>query len=246
MDMAKTSANTNIPPSPENAPFGGASTRVKHHARARFEKWALSYDRSRLNEFVFFPTVRVVLEEIAFWQSMGGVTAERPFRMLDVGCGTGTLLALVAENPLAEKLVGLDYAEEMVRRAAEKFTGSQNSAKLSAVRGDAERLPFPDESFDIVTCCNSFHHYPHQADAIRGFRRVLRPDGVLILVDGFRDNVIGWVVFDVAVSLIEGHVHHCAWSEIKQMINAAGFTSLRQRKKNVLAPLLINVASTGD
>ena len=217
-------------------------TRVKRHARERFEKWALSYDQSRLNEFVFFPTIRSVLEEIAAWEASRDQQADQSFRMLDVGCGTGTLLSLVAENPRAERLVGLDYAEEMVRRASEKFAGSEHAGKLHAVRGDAERLPFPDASFDIVTCCNSFHHYPHQAEAIRGFRRVLRPGGVLILVDGFRDNVIGWVVFDVAVSLVEGHVHHCAWSEIKRMVTDAGFAGLRQRKKNVLAPLLINVA----
>ena len=110
---------------------------------------------------------------------------------------------------------------------------------------DAERLPFHDRTFDVVSCCNSFHHYPRQAEAVREFRRVLRPGGVLILIDGFRDNVIGWVVFDVGVAMVEGHVHHAAWSEIKRMVHDAGFANLRQRKKNVLAPLLINTATVG-
>ena len=238
-----TTADSKPPDAPPPAPAGAHAARVKHHTRARFEKWALSYDRSRLNEFVFYPTVRAVLEELAHWQAARG---DRPFRMLDVGCGTGTLLTLVAENPRAEMLVGLDYAAEMARRSTRKFQAGERAGKLRIVRGDAERLPFPERSFDVVTCCNSFHHYPHQAEAIRGFRRVLRPGGVLILIDGFRDNVIGWVVFDVAVALAEGHVHHCAWSEIKSMIEAAGFADLRQRKKNVLAPLLINVATAGE
>lgn len=109
--------------------------------------------------------------------------------------------------------------------------------------GDSERLPFADESFDVVTCCNSFHHYPHQAAVIRGFQRVLRPGGLLVLVDGFRDNVIGWLVFDVGVALAEGKVHHAAWSDVRGMIQAAGFSTLRQRKLNVLAPLLVSVAT---
>ena len=208
---------------------------AKRHARSHFEQWALSYDRSKLNELVFFPSVRACQEEIADWQQRRG---PQPFDILDVGCGTGRLLALMSSDEHTRRLVGLDYAEEMVRQASQKEVPD-----ALFLRGDAERLPFADESFDVVTCCNSFHHYPHQAEAIRGFRRVLRPGGLLVLIDGFRDNVIGWVIFDVAVALVEKHVHHASWSEFKTMINDAGFDELNQRKMNVLAPLLINVAT---
>ncbi len=212
---------------------------VKRHAQRHFEKWALSYDRSLLNEFVFFPSIRACQVEIARWQARRGA---RPYHMLDVGCGTGSLLSIMAADPLAERLVGLDYAHEMIKRAAEKFADSEYADRLFAVRADSERLPFAPGSFDVVTCCNSFHHYPHQAEAIRGFLRVLRPGGLLVLIDGFRDNVIGWVVFDVAVALVEKHVHHASWTEIKSMIEQAGFAELHQRKLNVLAPLLVNAA----
>jgi ubiquinone/menaquinone biosynthesis C-methylase UbiE len=223
----------------ERVPSAIGSARVKQHARSRFEKWALSYDRSLLNELVFFPSVRACQEEIIRWKANREPT---PFRVLDVGCGTGSLLALLAEDERAELLVGVDYANEMVRRAADKFADSDYAEKLRALRGDAERLPLSSDSFDVVTCCNSFHHYPHQTEAVREFRRVLRPGGLLVLVDGFRDNVVGWVVFDVGVALYERHVHHASWSELREMISGAGFDDLRQRKMNVLAPLLINAA----
>ncbi len=213
--------------------------RVRRHARAQFEKWAVSYDRSLLNELVFFPSIRACQEEISRWRGAGDA---RPFRMLDVGCGTGTLLSLMSRDPRAELLVGLDYAPEMTRRAAQKFSAAPHARKLLAVNGDAERLPFADASFDVITCCNSFHHYPHQEAVLRGFRRTLRPGGLLILIDGFRDNLIGWLVFDFAVASIERHVHHASWSEMKAMIASAGFSRLRQRKMNVFAPLLVNVA----
>lgn len=211
----------------------------KDQARKQFEKWALSYDRSWLNELVFFPSVRACLEEVEYWQRERG---PRPFRMLDVGCGTGTLLSLAARDPLAERLVGLDYAAEMVRRAGEKFSESEQSAKLAVVRGDAERLPFADATFDVLACCNSFHHYPHQPAAVRDFRRVLRPGGLLVLIDGFRDNVIGWIVFDVGVTLVERDVHHASWTRTRSLLGEAGFASVRQRKLNVLAPLLVSIA----
>ena len=233
----------NAGPKPEassTAHAAGQRARVKEHARTQFEQWALSYDRSRLNELVFYPAVRACQEEIVRWQTARG---PKPYRLLDVGCGTGTLVSLLARDPLAELLVGLDYAAAMLQRSTQKFAHLEQPAAPHALRADAETLPFADASFDVVACCHSFHHYPHQAEVVRGFRRVLRPDGLLVLIDGFRDNVIGWVVFDVAVAAVERHVHHASWSQMRRMILETGFTHLRQRKLNVLAPLLVNVAT---
>jgi ubiquinone/menaquinone biosynthesis C-methylase UbiE len=214
-------------------------TAINRHARAHFEKWALSYDRSAFNELVFFPSIRACQEEILRWKAG---RAARPYRVLDVGCGTGTLLSIVARDEQAELLIGLDYAREMVRRAGDKFSGSPFADRLQALCGDAERLPLADGSVDVLTCCNSFHHYPHQDAAVREFRRVLRPGGLLVLIDGFRDNVIGWVLFDVFVERIEKHVHHASWSQTRAWIEQAGFDLVRQRKMNVLAPLLVSIA----
>ena len=225
-------------PSPDSARAGRHEV-IRRDSRAHFDKWALSYDRSWLNELAFFPTLRICEEELTRWQMLRG---RRPFRLLDIGCGTGTLVTRLAQQTEAEFLVGLDYSPVRVRHATEKIAGSPQAAKLQVLLGDAERLPFADESFDVLTCCHSFHHYPHQPAVIREFRRVLRPGGLLLLVDGFRDNVIGWVVFDVAVTWVEKNVHHAAWSEVRDMIHAAGFATLRQRKLNVLAPLLVSVA----
>ena len=186
-----------------------SATRAKAQARRQFEKWALSYDRSYLNELVFFPCVRACQEEILRWQIPRG---DQPFSVLDIGCGTGTLLSLLSRDRRAERLVGLDYSEAMVTRAGAKFAQLEGAERMLALQGDAEHLPLAGKSFDVVTCCNSFHHYPHQAEALRGIKRVLRPGGMLLLLDGFRDNIIGWLIFDVCVATAEKHVHHAKWS----------------------------------
>jgi ubiquinone/menaquinone biosynthesis C-methylase UbiE len=111
----------------------------------------------------------------------------------------------------------------------------------AAIAGDSEHLPFTDASFDVVTCANSFHHYPRQQTVVHEMRRVLRPGGVLVLVDGFRDNVIGWAVFDVVVPAIERDVHHAAWYEIDEFFLAAGFASIRRRRSNLLLPICTTV-----
>jgi ubiquinone/menaquinone biosynthesis C-methylase UbiE len=213
--------------------------RVRRQARRQFAAWAPSYDRSALNELVFYPSIRACQEEILRWQRARG---PQPFRMLDVGCGTGTLLDRIAQDPGAERLMGVDYSPEMVAHASRKFASSPHAERMLAVNADAERLPFADASLDVITCCNSFHHYPHQTAVLRGFRRCLRPGGLLVLIDGFRDNLIGWLVFDVAVALVERHVHHASWSEVRTAVLSAGFRTLTQRKLNVFAPLLVNVA----
>ncbi len=213
--------------------------RTKATARREFDHWALSYDRSRLNELVFFPSVRRCQEEILRWKQQRGTA---PYRMLDVGCATGTLLSLMAQDPDAELLVGLDYSPVMAQQFADRIATTAFGERLAVVHGDSERLPFADESFDVLTCCNSFHHYPNQAAAVDGFMRVLRPGGLLILIDGFRDNVIGWIVFDFGVASVEKDVHHASWTEFKGFFEAAGFVEIRQQKMNVFAPLLVNVA----
>ena len=113
------------------------------------------------------------------------------------------------------------------------------------VNGDAEHLPFADGSFDVVTCSNSFHHYPHQAHAIREMVRVLRPGGWLMLIDGFRDNVIGWVVFDIFIqrgeSTPQAPVHHVPWSVMRQYFAEAGLGDIRQKKEGVLVPIFLTV-----
>lgn len=209
----------------------------KRRARAQFDQWARSYDRSLLNELVFDPAIRACQEAIERWKLQRGGA---PYRVLDVGCGTGRLLGLLRRDPTAELLVGLDYSAAMTRAVATKIAAEPGERRMHVVQGDSEHLPFAAGTFDVVTCCNSFHHYPHQAAVLNEFRRILRPEGMLLLIDGFRDNVVGWFIFDVCVSLAERGVHHAAWSAVRRMMLAAGFREVEQRKLNVLAPLLVS------
>ncbi|MCK6455772.1 MAG: class I SAM-dependent methyltransferase [Phycisphaerae bacterium] len=216
--------------------------RMKHSARHEFERWAHTYDRSILQRLVFQPSYRAFLTELVRWRS----DDPRPFDMLDVGCGTGTWPAMVAATELpVGRLVGLDYAYAMCRLAHEKAAAIDDAA-IQFVNGDSEHLPFADASFDLVTCSNSFHHYPHQGAVVREFRRLLRPGGRLMIIDGFRDNLIGWIAFDVLVARAEGDVHHAPWSLMRRYALEAGFGRVEQRKFGVLIPLFITVAHVAE
>ncbi|GMV96700.1 MAG: hypothetical protein AMXMBFR83_10620 [Phycisphaerae bacterium] len=210
---------------------------MKSRARGQFEAWAGTYDRSLLNRFLFMPGYRMFLEELWRWRSASG----GPFDLLDVGCGTGTFAAMLAASPLEARIVGLDYAPAMCALAARKARAAGAHGRVRHVAADSEHLPFGDGSFDAVTCSNSFHHYPHQQQVIREMRRVLRPGGRLMLIDGFRDNVIGWVVYDVIISRVEKEVFHAPWSTIHGYFESAGFRDIRRRKFNFWFPSVLTV-----
>ncbi|RJP36221.1 MAG: methyltransferase domain-containing protein [Phycisphaerales bacterium] len=220
-----------------SAPAQHRSRAFKGDATRRFAAWAHSYDRSILNFLLFRPSYLTLLEELHAWQA----DHARRCRVLDIGCGTGSFAGLVAVAGLDADVVGLDFVPQMCVRARGKLPIGTDSVRFLA--GDSEHLPFADASFDLVTCSNSFHHYPHQQAVVHEFRRVLAPGGRVVLIDGFRDNVIGWVVFDVAVARIEGHVHHAPWRRIDAYFRDAGLTEIRRRKFNLLFPAVATIGS---
>lgn len=97
--------------------------------------------------------------------------------LLDIGCGTGFLIDMLAKEHPA-KYVGLDLSPEMVKQASDKEIPS-----ATFVEGRSDELPFEDNSFDVVTCSQSFHHYPDTDKALQEARRVLKPGGLYILSD---------------------------------------------------------------
>lgn len=97
--------------------------------------------------------------------------------LLDVGCGTAYLIELLSKTHRA-KHVGLDLSSEMIRQASDKkIDGAEY------VVGKSDELPFEDNTFDVVTCSQSFHHYPDTDRAMREVFRVLKPGGIYILSD---------------------------------------------------------------
>ena len=122
----------------------------------------------------------------------------------------------------------------MLAKGAERW--KRHADGIFPVQADSERLPFAGGTFDVVTCANSFHHYPHQDRAVEEMRRVLKPGGRLLLVDGYRDRPWGWLIYDVCVAGIEGDVHHASARRFRELFEAAGFASVAQKVHPGFAP----------
>lgn len=118
-------------------------------------------------------------------------TVAAPQRVLDVGCGTGYLLGILAPRyPDAERLIGIDAAPRMVSVA----TSLAHDSRLSFSLGVAEELGFPDDNFDLIVSTTSFDHWSDQHAGLVECTRVLRPGGRLVLVDQFSNWLLPTLV----------------------------------------------------
>ena len=97
--------------------------------------------------------------------------------VIDLGCGTGTLLeALLARQPNA-RFTGIDPDPQVLAMARRRLQRTAVAAEL--IQGYAQQLPFPNAAFDLVVSTLTFHHLPDPAKvaALREVRRVLAPRG---------------------------------------------------------------------
>jgi ubiquinone/menaquinone biosynthesis C-methylase UbiE len=139
---------------------------------AAFDARASGYESGRLGAFH-----RQLAERTA---AIALAEDPSPRAVLDVGCGTGYLLRVLASrSPGTAELCGVDAAPAMVevaRREAE-------DARVSVQLGVAESLPFGDGAFELLVSTTSFDHWADQAAGMRECARVLSPGGRLVLAD---------------------------------------------------------------
>jgi SAM-dependent methyltransferase len=108
-----------------------------------------------------------------------GLTPPAPARIADLGCGTGTLALLLAEE--GHRVDGIDLSPEMVRRAKAK-AGTFPGVEVSV--GDAAEPPFEPGVYDVVLCRHVLWALPDPAAALARWVDLLARDGRLLLIEG--------------------------------------------------------------
>lgn len=210
----------------------------RDQATHEFIRWSESYDRSILQWLLFGPSHRALIRRIH------AVVGDKPARILDVGCGTGVFAAKIREALPNTRVWGIDLVSDMLTKGAERW--KRHAKHVQPVQGDSERLPFAAGSFDIVTCANSFHHYPHQDRAVAEMHRVLAPGGRLMIIDGYRDALWGWFIYDVCVAGVEGEVHHASARRFRELFTQAGLNAVAQKVHRGPAPFLLTEAVAAE
>ena len=140
--------------------------------------------------------------------------------LLDCGCGTGPMISLLHEKDSTKHYTGLDITPKMIEVA-----NAKNLRGVDWIVGDCENLPFEENSFDVIICSNSFHHYPNPQKFFNSVKRVLRPNGRLILQDYTAPSIVLWFMNHTEMPLANliGHGDVKAYSldEIRKFCSAA-------------------------
>ena len=148
-----------------------------------FNSYARNYDKvveaaiGASGESVeFFAELRVRLARDA-------ISSQVPRSILDFGCGIGNTVRLLARAFPKTVVTGVDPSQEIIEVARER--SSTDARRCRFVVQEETHLPFPDESFDVGFTSNVLHHIPRRDHLswIRELRRVIRPDGMILLFE---------------------------------------------------------------
>lgn len=149
--------------------------------------------------------------------------------LLDVGCGTGGV-TIPAKIQVGESgsAAGIDPAPEMIAIARRK--AKRAGIEIDFRVGVIESLPFPDETFDVVTSSLMMHHLPHhlQVKGLAEIWRALKPGGRILIADMMRPNKSFLKRFFISLALHHGHGVQFGIEDLPKLMREAGFEKVKQ------------------
>lgn len=148
----------------------------KAQIRLLFDRIAPSYDR--LNRLLSFGIDRR-------WRRRATrrIADEAPATVLDLATGTGDWALDLARRLPEARITGIDLSSEMLAVARRKAERSGCGERLAFIQGDAEALPAPDASADLVTVGFGVRNFARLEQCLREMHRVLRPGGTLAVLE---------------------------------------------------------------
>ena len=144
--------------------------------------------------------------------------------VLDVACGNGRLLRMLSRKA-AIHAYGVDVSEEMIQ------TAKRDQPDAVFCVSPADRLNFPDGTFDFVTVCCAFHHFSKPDAFMREAKRVLKPDGKLVLAEISPGAVIRWLDNLLIPRMNMGDVKIYKIEELLAFFHHAGFDHVTHVKQ---------------
>jgi ubiquinone/menaquinone biosynthesis C-methylase UbiE len=130
--------------------------------------------------------------------------------LLEVGCGTGTDLLQFARG--GALVTGVDLTPRSIEIARQRFAVYEQQGEFG--EGDAENLPFPDNSFDVVYSFSVIHHTPDTKQAAQEIYRVLKPGGKAIVMVYHRSSLYYWLGLMMKRGVFGGELFKSSAAEI--------------------------------
>ncbi|MCU0570900.1 MAG: class I SAM-dependent methyltransferase [Oculatellaceae cyanobacterium Prado106] len=200
--------------------------------QAEYSKLAQRYD----DRWSFYVTATVQ-------QTLNRLALKSGERILDLGCGTGTLIQQLLQINAQLEVTGLDPTAEMIAVAQQKLPPSVDLRVASATS-----IPFPDATFDRVISTSAFHYFRDPAPALEEVHRVLKPGGQLILTDWCKDYLTCYFLDLFLRVFNRAHFRTYRATELHALLQNAGFqqVNLDRYKINWFWGMMTARAMKGD
>lgn len=183
---------------------------VVHVPETGFGRWFLRTDIWA--QYVLSPAIDQLEKLMPQRPAANGV-------IVDLGCGSGRALTMLAQRYAPQRLIGIDIDAGMLAIAARR--AARDGVHAEFLQGAISQLALPDGSVDMVFCHQTFHHLVEQEEALREIRRVLKPGGMLLFAESTRRYI-----HSLPIRLLFRHPMHLQRSanEYLALVRAAGFT----------------------
>ena len=136
--------------------------------------------------------------------------------MLDIGCGGGATLQRLLKRSKNGKVYGIDISEKSVTKA-KKVNAEVLDKQVFVCQGSAEKLPYEDGEFNLVTAVETVYFWPDLPDCLQEVKRVLKPRGKFVIMVEVVDSNSMWT------NVVEGMTAYQP-IQLQQMLIEAGFT----------------------
>ncbi|WP_013324447.1 class I SAM-dependent methyltransferase [Gloeothece verrucosa] len=187
--------------------------------REQYNQMAQIYDQRWKN---------YISKTLSFLKNWAEISSDQV--VLDLGCGTGEFeRLLLTENP-EQKIIGIDISEEMLVKAKYKCQGYPN---VSFQQASVSSLPFNTHTFDVIVSASAFHYFEHPETAIQEIKRVLKPDGKVVILDWCKDYLL-MQFLDFGLKFVDPAYKKCyTENEFHYLLTSGQFNIKRSTKFNI-------------
>ena len=159
-----------------------------------------------------------------------GVMTEPHWRVLDIGCGGGRTIRMLAEKMATGRVEGVDYSSASVAVARRTNAQLIEMGRVDVREASVSQLPFADRSFDLVTAVETHYYWPDLSRDLREVLRVLKPGGRFVMVaETYRGRRNDWFYRPIMRLLLRAT--YLTLDEHREALLNAGFANAEIRSE---------------
>ncbi|MDR1820632.1 MAG: class I SAM-dependent methyltransferase [Methanobrevibacter sp.] len=167
-------------------------------------------------------------EDLALW-GVSHLSINDNDIILDIGCGGGVNVKRFNEMIPNGKVYGLDYSEVSVKKSIRLNESAIKEGKVEIIQGSVSKLPFENNTFNIVTCFETVYFWPDFVEDLKEVNRVLKPGGIIFICNEAVGEEYVLEKMKKYIELLDMNIY--SEKELGFVLFNAGFTDIETLRK---------------